>query len=537
MAWAQSKFIEKGGSMRHAKGNDPDFSAIRFFLTGPVFFLCLYPALFPAQGQTDRIDRSARCGIADKIGRLVETNFLFPDKAKSVADSFRRKSLSESYDSITTAAGLAEAFTRDLQAVTGDKHFSVRLKERNPGLDTGSPLRHPLHFLRLQQREHFGFTKLDWLAGNIAYAEIRRFYPPSAGTEMVKSVLKFISDADAVVLDLRENGGGDDGILAFFEGHFFGRPMPMTGTYHRKWDFLAEGRTREKIDGKRMPDVPLFLLTSSRTFSAAEYFVYDMKVLKRAVIVGEATKGGAHSVDLFEIDDRFEMFIPTARAVNPVTGGNWEGMGVEPDVLVPAGEALEKALELAGRAAAVYRKSRNDELDKAIIDMEEHLKRAERFFREGRNDSAEGALDSFLEIAGKHGLRSEFLIGILAYAYWIDKDEAILDALLKRNTELFPSSSGAHEALAIAYWEQGKREAALIHFKKALEIDPENLNAAKWIKKLEFPARATEKAFASAIRAYGAHSGGYSGIRNSKPECRKAGRRKGRFLAYIPPRA
>ena len=455
----------------------------------PVLFFafCLFPLMSQAQEKNGRIDKATRDVIVEKIAGLVEKHYLFPDKAKAVADAFRRKGLSEAYASVKTSEELAERFTNDLQTIAGDKHFQVRLRKGELGSDTGSPLRHPLHFLNLQHREHSGFTKLEWLEGNIAYVEIRRFYPPSAAKDMVAAVLKFLEDADAVILDIRENGGGDSDILPFFCAHFFDRSMPLTGTYFRDPDVLVEVRSREKVEGKRFPDVPLFLLTSPRTFSTAESFAYDMKVLKRAVIVGEATKGGAHSVDLFEIDDRFEMYIPGARAVNPITGGNWEGTGVQPDVLVPAAEALEKALALAKTAGAAYRKTKDDELEKAASDMQGHLERAEKLFRERRNESAEAELDAFFDLAGRHGLLSEFLSNILAISYPSEKNEQIITALLKKNIELFPLSSGAQEALAVAYWRSGKKESAIVHFRKVLELDPENRNAADMIKRLEKP--------------------------------------------------
>lgn len=114
-------------------------------------------------------------------------------------------------------------------------------------------------------------------------------------------------------------------------------------------DFLKEFWTTEEIVGEQRTDVPIFLLTSEITFSAAEMFAYDLQVRNRATLVGDSTGGGAHSVGLYQIDDLFEIYVPTERAINPVTSGNWEGAGVIPDVVVPSETAWTRQLFWRGR--------------------------------------------------------------------------------------------------------------------------------------------------------------------------------------------
>jgi tetratricopeptide (TPR) repeat protein len=210
-----------------------------------------------------------------------------------------------------------------------------------------------------------------------------------------------------------------------------------------------------------------------------------MKVRRRATIVGEPTKGGAHSVDLFKIDDQFEIYIPTSRAINPVTGGNWEGTGVIPDVPVPSGAALDKAIELAKLAADKHWEEKEKSLTAAINEMQGQLDLAEKFFREDKKEAAETALDSVFRIGGKQGLINEFFVNVLAYNYTSDKDELILYAILKKNIEFFPKSSTAYDSLAYAYFSHGRKEPAIECFKKVLELDPENRNAKKMIERLE----------------------------------------------------
>ena len=198
---------------------------------------------------------------------------------------------------------------------------------------------------------------------------------------------------------------------------------------------------------ERLTDVPLFLLTSNRTFSASESFAYDMKVRKRAIIIGDSTKGGAHSVDLYKIDDQFEIYISTARAINPITETNWEGTGVVPDIIVPSESALDTAIVLAKIAGEEFAKAKEAKLKLAVEKMQIHMVRAETLFQENKIDDAEKALDSVFQIANKHNLINEFFIDVLAYNFSSEKDEQILYAILKKKIEFFPNSPTAYEIL------------------------------------------------------------------------------------------
>ena len=235
---------------------------------------------------------------------------------------------------------------------------------------------------------------------------------------------------------------------------------------------------------ERLTDIPLFVLTSDKTFSAAEYFAYDLKVTRRAIIVGDSTKGGAHSVDLFNIDDRYEIYLSTARAINPVTGTNWEGTGIVPDVLVPSSSALDTAIILARSAGKAYADQKEAALQKTVREMEKYLTSAERLFREHRDTPAEAALDSAFALGEKAGIVSEFFVGVLAYNYAFTTDERLLYAILKKNITFFPASSTAYGSLAYAYFIHGKKEPALKYYQRALELDPDNRDAAQMIKRL-----------------------------------------------------
>jgi tetratricopeptide (TPR) repeat protein len=210
-----------------------------------------------------------------------------------------------------------------------------------------------------------------------------------------------------------------------------------------------------------------------------------MKSRKRATIVGEPTKGGAHSVDLFGIDDRFEFYISTSRAISPVTGGNWEGTGVIPDIPVPGAAALDAAVVEAKKAGEAYGRAEDARLKKAVEEMQILADNAARLYREGKKEAAAAALDSLFKIAGKAGLISEFFIGVFAYNFQSAQDEQMLYAILEKNIQFFPDSPSAYELAASVHFSKGNKELALRYFQKILALDPDNRNAAKMIKELQ----------------------------------------------------
>jgi tetratricopeptide (TPR) repeat protein len=226
-------------------------------------------------------------------------------------------------------------------------------------------------------------------------------------------------------------------------------------------------------------------LVGKNTFSAAEIFAYDLQARKRAVLIGEPTKGGAHSIDLFKIDDQFEINISTSRAVNPVTGTNWEGTGVMPDIPVAPEKALATAIELAEKAGSEFAKIKDIQLKQAIDKMQVQLDLAEKFFKENDPTAAQTALDSLFQIGENAGLINEFFVFVLVYNYFSDKPDPILYALLKKNIELFPNSAKAYLTLAEVYYAAGKKELAIPHYEKALRLDPGNANILKRLSELK----------------------------------------------------
>jgi hypothetical protein len=462
--------IFKGGKMKSRRS--PLASAGALWIMACIFQTAVLA--LPAQRLHDRAYKN---NILRTIARLIESKYVIAEKAGGYAAEFNKKCKAGAYDGITDARQFAAQVTADLQAITADKHVSLRMIEASDiGEQAQGALHHPVRLYRLRQKENTGFYKLEWIHGHIGYLDLRRFWAIEEAREMVTAAMKFLEGADALIIDIRENGGGSGDYLSSF---FLPYPTQLTGWYSREQDYTEEFWTSRELNGQPLVDVPLFVLIGKNTFSAAEIFAYDLQARKRAVLIGEPTKGGAHSIDLYKIDDQFEINISTSRAVNPVTGGNWEGTGVLPDIPVAPEKALDTAIELADKAGNEFAKIKDDKLKQAVDEMQAQLDLAEKFFKEDQPPAGKAALDSLFRIGAKAGLINEFFVYAFAYNYSFAKPEAILYAILEKNIELFPDSAKAQQILADLYYSTGKKELAKPFYEKALILDPGNANILK----------------------------------------------------------
>ena len=234
-----------------------------------------------------------------------------------------------------------------------------------------------------------------------------------------------------------------------------------------------------------MTDIPIFILTSDKTFSAAESFAYDMKVRNRAILIGDSTKGGAHSVDLYNLYEQFEIYIPTMRAINPVTGENWEGIGVIPDVTIDASIALDTAIVIAKKSAEKYAKVKEEKLKNVIAEMQSYLENAELYVSEDKINLEYNSLDSLLHIAQENNIINTFFFHVWSYHYSSINDEKMLYVILNKFLEYYPESIMPYEKFIYAYNKFGKRELTLDYINQTLLIDPENQYAIQMKDRLK----------------------------------------------------
>lgn len=297
------------------------------------------------------IDAATRTQVIDGILKRLNDSYVFPEVAKKMEQSIRERVSKKEYDQVTSAKEFASKLTNDLQAVSNDKHLRVRYSHR--AIPERGPRREPTAEEREEEKRELawmnhGFSKVERLPGNIGYVEFRGFMNPELGADTVAAAMNFVNGTDALIFDMRGNGGGNPAMVALVCSYLFGpEPVHLNDLYWREGDRTDEFWTKKEVAGKRYLGKDVYVLTSKRTFSGAEEFTYNLKNLKRATIIGETTGGGAHPGGGFRISENFGMFVPTGRAISPITKTNWEGTGVTPDVTVPADQALLTAQIMA----------------------------------------------------------------------------------------------------------------------------------------------------------------------------------------------
>jgi hypothetical protein len=312
------------------------------------FMLRAIPPGASASDINFKIDGPTRARVIDGAIANLNESYVFPEVAKKMEAALRARQKQGEYDSVTDGGALARMLTDQLQEVSHDKHLRVDFSpiptpERPPGADPGAAAQ----YRKEMERINCGFERVELLAPNIGYLKFNMFADPDVCGPTAVAAMNFLANVDAIIFDLRENGGGDPKMIALVSTYLFSEPTHLNDLWERKSDTTQQYWTLPYVPGKRLDGKPAYVLTSKRTFSGAEEFSYNLKNLKRATIVGETTGGGAHPVAGHRIDDRFMIGVPFARAINPISKTNWEGTGVEPDVKVPAAEALSTAQKLA----------------------------------------------------------------------------------------------------------------------------------------------------------------------------------------------
>jgi hypothetical protein len=299
----------------------------------------------------DAADDPARSVAAGAGQRLVES-YVYPARAREAAEVLRRNAAAGAYDGLKEAA-LATRLTTDIYAVLHDKHVNLRYSgEVSPPEPsrraTPGPAARAVQLMRMRQIG-YGLGRVAHLPGNVGYLDLRGF--PDASDELnavFDGAVNSIAYSDAIVLDLRRNHGGSPDSIARLLSHFLAPKTHLN-------DFVGRGDGDEKVTESTFTEAvpgpritaPLYVLTSSETFSGGEECAYDVQALKRGTLIGAITGGGANPGETRRIDDHFLIFVPSERARNPITKTNWEGIGVKPDIEVPRERALIAAYGMA----------------------------------------------------------------------------------------------------------------------------------------------------------------------------------------------
>jgi hypothetical protein len=309
-----------------------------------VILLILSSACSKAQSVQDSVSQTEKQNVITSINELLNKNYIFPDVSKKMCDTLFENLKRGSYSSISDPILFAEKLTDDLQSVSKDVHLAVSFNPKKAEeLKMPKKENNELSVSRLKEMQlnNFGFKKVELLDGNIGYLDIESFADARYGGETAVAAMNLLSNVSALIIDLRNNGGGNPSMTQLIASYLFtSKPVHLNTFYDKPTDTYSDSWTYPYIPGKRIPNVDVYILTSKNTFSAAEEFAYDMKSLKRAIIIGEATGGGAHTGSNMIAGERFIVFISTGRGINPITKTDWENVGVQPDIIVPTSDAL-----------------------------------------------------------------------------------------------------------------------------------------------------------------------------------------------------
>lgn len=294
------------------------------------------------------LNEGNRDALVEQTAELLREIYVFPEVAEAMASSIEQKNFEGGYDSISDLAGITQQMTLDLQSISHDKHLGIMPEPTSLPVGAVRPSGNQPHgALDAARKENFGFKELEILPGNIGYLDLRGFISADLGGPTAIAAMNFLANSSAIIFDLRSNGGGDPSMIQLISSYLFDERKHLNSFYIRRGDRTEEYWTQETVSGPKLVDTPVYILTSSFTFSAAEEFTYNLKNMQRATVVGETTGGGAHPVDMhvLELGDglNVRLSLPFGRAINPITGTNWEGTGVAPDIATTADKALEAA--------------------------------------------------------------------------------------------------------------------------------------------------------------------------------------------------
>lgn len=338
--------------------------------------LCVSSLSHAQQGppSSTPISAAERKAVVEQLGQQLRAKYVFPDAGKSLADALRARESAGAYATAKDVDAFSNALANDMRALGKDGHFNlVHAPGFKPRPAGQVPSVQELEGMRAEIANYgYCIDNMARLPGNVGYMELRGFGPTELVGDALSAAMTVLSGTDALILDLRRNGGGEPNTVAYLMSHFFahGDERHLNDLYSRATDSTRQYWTSPAVATRYMK--PVYVLTSKRTFSGGEECAYDFQTQKRGVIVGESTGGGSNPGDMYPVGAGFAAFIPDGRAINPITKTNWEYVGVKPDIAVPAADAKKVA------HAAILRTLIKDAKDAdAKMELEDALKKVE----------------------------------------------------------------------------------------------------------------------------------------------------------------
>ncbi|HUQ19968.1 MAG TPA: S41 family peptidase [Gemmatimonadaceae bacterium] len=325
------------------------------------------------------VSADARARVVNALSDSLINGYIYEEMGRKAADALRAELRSGTYDAFTSGDALATRINETLKRVANDRHLGVQYLRPAAG---GTPVRRrmipggppsaddsgrrivraptdsapqpasqsrPRAISAVVSAPEYGFASAQVLEGNIGYVEISGFSGDPAAIALTDSIMALFANTKAIIIDLGRNRGGGPPVIQRLSSYFFDKPVHLVSSFMRGMEKPSERWTSD-VPGKRLPNTPVYVLTSRSTISAAESFTFGLRNHRRITVVGEPTAGGGHFGNFIPLTDGFSVFLPRGRTYNPVTNEGWETDGLQPDVPVQYEKALETALALAGKA-------------------------------------------------------------------------------------------------------------------------------------------------------------------------------------------
>ena len=299
-----------------------------------------------ANEPTYNLDKNSKMQVITSIIKELEQSYIFPKKAVKAGKKLRNRQQKNEYQGIKDANEFAQTLTKHLLLATGDKHLQVEFSnEIIPfSSDTKAQKDRAAFEMEMWRAHNFGIEKIERIKFNMGYLKLTAFGPVKEVGPLLASAMNLLNNTDNLIIDLRGNFGGNEQTVQLLASYLLNQRTHLLDMIKRKDNRTDQHWSSDYVEGQRFgEEKDVYVLIDKNSFSAAEDFSYTMKNLKRATLIGEISAGAANSGDIVRVNDHFNLFLPTARGISPITQTNWEGTGVIPDIKVSGEDALKKA--------------------------------------------------------------------------------------------------------------------------------------------------------------------------------------------------
>lgn len=423
--------------------------------------------------------RDQRAEIVDDLATKLETHYVYESDGRAMATLLRKNLANGRYDGDLDDMAFAEQLQSAIRSVREDKHLRVSApRGKGDGATKKKKKRRTPSISSVHRVEVFD--------GNIGYMDLRGFGQNEEWKHHVDGAMAILRNADAWIFDLRKNNGGGGEAVSYLAGYLFDERTHLV-THMRRGESAEEeiwsASGDVAYDGR--PEVPVYVLTSSHTFSAAEAFTFGMKSSGRATIVGERTGGGGHFGGPRPLPGDFSIWLPVGRAYNPETGLGWEADGIRPDVAVPAEDALDQVLAIARPVAAERMQERIAAREALRNRIMEILVNAGGLVGDGKVDAAGDMLNTEFQSLHDEGNLDEGMVNDAGYHALGGGNATLARLVLEWNVTHYPESPNVHDSLGEALAMEGDVAGAIASYQRVLDLDPDNQYAKGQIAKLE----------------------------------------------------